>query len=132
MGTLMWEGEVRLVEGTYEDTKSRVLCGPRLSGESKVNVGLTQGSALSPLLFIAVVKLISRKMCTKDILRKLLYSDAWPGSSSGRGSNSPRTADRVEIYGQQTWTESMFGEDGGNVDGTQEERAVNTPGWEEA
>ena len=59
MGTLMWEGEVRLVEGTYEDTKSRVLCRPRLSGESKVNVGLTQGSALSPLLFIAVVKLIS-------------------------------------------------------------------------
>ena len=32
MGTLRWvgvpEGEVRLVEGTYEDTKSRVLCGP--------------------------------------------------------------------------------------------------------
>ena len=70
MGTLRWvgvpEGEVRLVEGTYEDTKSRVLCGPGVSGESKVNVGLTQGNALSLLLFIAVVKLISRKICTKD------------------------------------------------------------------
>ena len=80
VGTLRWMGvleeEVRLVEGTYEDTKSLVLCGPGLSGESKVNVGLTQGSALSPLLFIAVVKLISRKICAKDILRKLLYSDA--------------------------------------------------------
>ena len=80
VGTLSWMGvleeEVRLVEGTYEDAKSRVLCGPGLSGESKVNVGLTQGSALSPLLFIAVVKLISRKICTKDILRKILYSDA--------------------------------------------------------
>ena len=97
------------MEGTYEDTKSRELCGPGMSGKSKVNVGLTQGSALSPLLFIAVVKLISRKICVKDILRKLLYSDV-----------------------QQTWTGSMFGEDGGNVGGTQEERAVNTPGWEEA
>ena len=97
-----------------------------------MNVGLTQGSGLSPFLFIAVVKLISRKICTKDTLRKLLYSDAWPGSSSGRESKSPRTADRVERYVQQTWTESMFGEDGGNVGGTQEERAVNTPGWEEA
>ena len=115
----------QVVEGTYEDTKSRELCGPGVSGESKVNVGLTQGNALSLFLFIAVVKLISKKICTKD-------SDAWPGSSSGRESKSPRTADRVERYVQQTWTESMFGEDGGNVGGTQEERAVNTPGWEEA
>ena len=83
------------MEGTYEDPKSRVLCGPGMSGESKVNVGLTQGSALSLLLFTAVVKLISRQICVKDILRKLLYSDV-----------------------QQTWTESMFGEDGGNVGGT--------------
>ena len=73
---------------------------------------------MSPLLFIAVMKLINRKICTKDILRKLLYSDAWPGSSSERGSKSPRTADRVERYVQQTWTESMFGEYGGNVGGT--------------
>ena len=103
------------MEGTYEDTKDRVLCGPGVSGESKVNVGLTHGSAFSPLLFIAVVKLINRKISTKDILRKLLYSYAWPGCSSGRGSNSPITADRVESYVQQTWTESMFGVDGGNV-----------------
>ena len=53
------------------------------------------------------MKLIIRKICTKDILRKLVYSDAWPGSSSGRGSNSPITADRVERYVQQTWTESI-------------------------
>ena len=39
MGTLRWVGipeeEVKLVDGTYEDT-SRVLCGPGVSGESKV------------------------------------------------------------------------------------------------
>ena len=78
MGTLRWigapEAEVRMVERTYEDTKSRMLCEPGVSGESKVNVGLTQGSALIPLLYIAVVELISRKMCTKAILRKLLYA----------------------------------------------------------
>ena len=106
VGTLRWVG---VPEGE--------VCGPGVSGESKVNVGLTQGSAWSPLLFIAMVKLISRKICTKDILRKLLYSDAWPGSSSDRGSKSPRTADRVERYVQQTWTESMFGEDGWDIGG---------------
>ena len=56
------------------DTKSRELCGPGVSGESKVNVGLTQGSALSSLLFIAVVELISRKICIKVVLQKLLYA----------------------------------------------------------
>ena len=56
------------------DTKIRELCGPGVSGEYKVNVGLTQGSALSPLLFIAVVELISRKICIKVVLQKLLYA----------------------------------------------------------
>ena len=55
-------------------TKSRELCGPGVSGESKVNVGLTQGSALSPLLFIAVVEMISRKICIKLVLQKLSYA----------------------------------------------------------
>ena len=50
---------------------------PRGSGVSeafKVNVIVTQGSVLSVLLFIAVVELISRQICIKDILRKLLYA----------------------------------------------------------
>ena len=41
-------GQARMVEGTYEDTKSRVLCGPGVSGESKVNVDLTQASVFVP------------------------------------------------------------------------------------
>ena len=69
------EAEVRIVEGTYEDTTSTVLCGPGVSGESKVNVGLRQESALSPLLFVAGVELISRKFGTKDILRNVMYAD---------------------------------------------------------
>ena len=55
-----------MVEGTHEDTKGRVLCGPGMSGEFKEHV-VAQGSAFTPLLFIGMVELISRKMCTKDI-----------------------------------------------------------------
>ena len=79
MATLRWIGvpgaEVRMVEGTYEETKGRVVCAPGISEEFRVDVGLRQGSALSPLLFIAVVEVISRKVSTRDILRKLLYAD---------------------------------------------------------
>ena len=73
------------------DTKIRELCGPGVSGESKVNVGLTQGSALSPLLFIAVVELISRKICINNTPKTIVRR--WPGSGRGWGSKSPITVD---------------------------------------
>ena len=41
----------------------------------QVNIGLRQGSALSPLRFILVMELISRKISTTDALRKILYAD---------------------------------------------------------
>ena len=67
----------------------------------------------APLLFIAVVELISRDLykshTPKTIVRR------WSGSGSRWGSKSPRTVDRVERYFQQTWIESTLGEDGGNV-----------------
>ena len=51
-------GEVRLTEGTYEDTKSRVLCEQGVSGESKVSVQLKEVKVSSyiaqyPILRIA-------------------------------------------------------------------------------
>ena len=58
-----------MVEGTYEKTTARVVVGEGASEEFEVNIGLRQGSVLSPLLFMAVLDLISRK--------KLLQT-TWP------------------------------------------------------
>ena len=70
MATLRWigmpEAEVRLVEGMYKGMKGRVLVGPDMSEEFSVNIGLRQGSALSPLMFIMVMELVSRKVTLRD------------------------------------------------------------------
>ena len=71
------EAEMRMVEGICEETKGLIVCGSRISEEFRVDVGLRQGSALSPLLFIAVMEVISRKASTRDILRKLYTSMTW-------------------------------------------------------
>ena len=77
--TLRWmgapESEVKMVEAMYENTKARVVVGSGMSNEFQVNIGLRQGSALSPLLFILVMELISRKISTTDALRKIMYAD---------------------------------------------------------
>ena len=70
LATLRWmgapESEVRMVEAMYENTKGRVVVGSGMSNEFQVNIGLRQGSALSPLLFILVMEPISRKTSTTD------------------------------------------------------------------
>ena len=75
MATLRWmgtpESEVKIVEAIYENTKARVVVGLGMSNEFQVNIGLRQGSALSPLLFILVMELINRKNSTTDALRKM-------------------------------------------------------------
>ena len=79
MATLRWMGlpaaEVRMVEGMYEKTTARVVVGKGASDEFEVKIGLNQGSVFSPLLFIAVLDLISRKTVMKDDMKKLLYAD---------------------------------------------------------
>ena len=63
-----------MVEGTYEKTTARVVVGEGTSEEFEVKIGLRQGSLLSPLLFIAVLDLISRKTVVKDVMKKILYA----------------------------------------------------------
>ena len=79
MATLRWmrvpEAEVRMVDGMYEKTTARVVVGEGAFEEFEVKIGLTQGSVLSPMLFIAVLDLISRKTVMKDAMKKLLYAD---------------------------------------------------------
>ena len=41
----------------------------------EVNIGLRQGSVLSPLLFTVVLALITRKTVMKDSMKKLLYAE---------------------------------------------------------
>ena len=64
-----------MVEGTYEKTTARVVVGEGASEEFEVKIGLRQGSVPSPLLFIAVLDLISRKTVMKDAMKKLIYAD---------------------------------------------------------
>ena len=76
MTTLRWmrvpEAEVRTVEGMYEKTTARVAMGEGTSEEFEVNIGLSPGSVLSPLLVITVLDLISRKTVMKDAMKKTL------------------------------------------------------------
>ncbi|KAI0209613.1 hypothetical protein LSAT2_005623 [Lamellibrachia satsuma] len=60
MATVRWmgvpEAEAKMVEAMFERTKGRVVVGSGLSEEFPINIGLRQGSALSPLLFIMVME----------------------------------------------------------------------------
>ena len=88
MATLRWMGapasEVKMVEAMYENTKARVVVGSGMSNEFQVNIGLRQGSALSPLLYILVMELINRKISTTDALRKICVYLGGNISENGR------------------------------------------------
>ena len=79
MATLRWmgvpEAEVRMFESIYEQTTARVVVGEGASEKFEDNIGLRQGSVLSPLLFIAVLDIISKKTVMKNAMKKHLYAD---------------------------------------------------------
>ena len=64
-----------VAEMYHENTKGRVVVGSGMSNEFLVNIGLSQGCGLSPLLFILVMELISRKISATDPLGKIMYAD---------------------------------------------------------
>ena len=80
--TLRWmgvpEAEVRMLEATHEQTNGRVIIGVGMSDQFSVNIGLRQGSALNPLLFIVVMELISRKVSMKTSVGNSYMPTIWP------------------------------------------------------
>ena len=69
------EAEVKLMEGMNKGMKERDLLGPEMSEEFSMNIGLRQGSSLSPLMFIMLMELVSRRVKRKGILGRMLYVD---------------------------------------------------------
>ena len=55
---------VWLIQNLYENTRSQVCVGCNQSEEFSVEVGVHQGSCLSPLLFITVLEALSQDLCT--------------------------------------------------------------------
>ena len=68
------EWAVRVIQGMYSNARSRVRVNGQLSDEFKVQVGVHQGSVLSPLLFILVLEALSREFRT-GVPWELLYAD---------------------------------------------------------
>ena len=65
---------VKAVMKMYEGAKTKVRCGNTLSESFPVEVGVHQGSVLSPLLFAIVIDVLSEE-CKRDVLWNLLCAD---------------------------------------------------------
>ena len=65
---------VRAVMSLYDGAKTRVRVGSAYSEEFEVNVGVHQGSVLSPLLFAIVVDVVTEN-ARRGAVNELLYAD---------------------------------------------------------
>ena len=74
----------------YANARSRVHDGEGYSKEFEVKVGVHQGSALSPLLFIIVLEALSRELRTgvpwEDLVAMTLLSSLNRSRNVSRGS----------------------------------------------
>ena len=64
-----------MVEEMYKEPTAVVRVERETLEQFGVGVGLRQGSALSPLLFIMVMNLISGKVYKQEELKTILYAD---------------------------------------------------------
>ena len=114
--------------GHVREDNARVAVGEGASDKFEIKIGLRQGSMLSPLLFIAVLDVISRKTVVKDAMKKLLYADDlalvengkqdlqetlddWNGSVTRQGMKISLEKAEVQHIGHQreNWTSSWSG-----------------------
>ena len=65
---------VRVIKGLYQDSRTTVQCGAGSTGSFPVNVGLHQGSVLSPFLFALVVDTVSES-AKRPLPNDLLHAD---------------------------------------------------------
>ena len=65
---------VRAVMSLYDGAKTKVRVGSAYSEEFEVNVGVHQGSVLSPLLFAIVVDVVTEN-ARRGVVNELLYAD---------------------------------------------------------
>ena len=78
----------------------RWFVGPRMSEEFSVNISLRQGSSLSPLMFIMVMELISRKVNMRGILGRMLYSDDQAVTVESRWETQEVLGEWKEAFGK--------------------------------
>ena len=64
-----------MVEEKYMETMTMMKVERETSEQFGVGVGLTEGSALSPLRFIMVMNLISEMVSEQEELKKIPYAD---------------------------------------------------------
>ena len=65
---------VRAVMSLYDGAKTRVRVGSAYSEEFEIKAGVHQGSVLSPLLFAALVDVITEN-ARRGVINELLYAD---------------------------------------------------------
>ena len=76
------EGYVKMIQDMYRGTKTRVKKRCGRTEYFEVKVGLHQGSAVSPLLFIIIMDVLAEEAITKPSWAMLFADD----ERNGRGS----------------------------------------------
>ena len=112
----MFQKEFYSIKGT----KGRVLVGPGMSEEWRVSVGLRQGNALSPLMFIMVMELVSRKVSWRGSMGRRVCgrSGCCGGEWAGDAGSTGGVLGRI----WEAWAEYEYREDCGDVDQAAEKR----------